>query len=217
MANKLTSRDIEIVKHIDTYGFLTFSQAYKIWFSKCNYGYDVARRRLKAICDLGYIKMHKTKLDTFFFIDETYYSPSEHMILTMDVYASLIMLGCEILYYKREQPWVDGARRSDAYAIFNFDHNTYSLCIEVLQGTAINNAPSSFNNSLNVKYKQIIASKEPHELFKKVTGFADADNVEPSILIVDVRLDFIKDEWDLPNFTTYAVNESLDKIAKVLI
>lgn len=187
----MTLRDKEIVRFVEDFDFITITQCYNIWFSSQKYGYDLARKRLSKIEKEGYLKSYKDSSmygsEKIFFIDNKYAGVSRHTILAQNVYSEFIRLGAKTILYKREQRWLDGKYRSDAYMCFSISDKMYSICIEIIRGTA-GKPFASERDKMADKYNDIILNNnEPLTLIND--KFSESgivlDDIDTSVLIVD--------------------------------
>jgi len=211
----LVKRDKDIISHIDEFGFLTISQAFLIWFSDINYGYDLARKHLTKIEKARYIQGYKPKgnmenlyAEKIYFMDDKYAIPTKSMVLAMNVYAEIIRLGANMIYYHREEPWQDRKYRSDAYAIFNVDRKIYSAAIEIINTTKW----TAHKKSLSSKYKDIFSTNEPLEKMKTITNFNK--NFDPPKLVI---VSEIKTQMILEDIKQISVDYSLKGLIKMII
>lgn len=188
---QITSRDREIIKYVTKYGYITIAQAYQIWFNDCNYGYDIARKRLTACVENGYLRttrdFYGATTENIYFIEKDFSTISRHMLLIMDVYAKISKIGGDIKYFKREQNWCERAYRSDAFVIYTFEGFLYSLCVEVLdKGTSTRQNHEITVNNLTRKYNSVINSEGYKEIGKKLNIPEEAlDCLKPDLLIID--------------------------------
>jgi len=96
----LTPRDREIISFIDNIGYATIQNIANIFFNQNKFSYDLSRKRLKKIKDMGeYIKCFQN-LET----NETIYVPynstkkkvSIHDVMVLNYICKLRLLGCNI-------------------------------------------------------------------------------------------------------------------------
>lgn len=162
----LNERDLKIIRYVESFGFVTISQCYKMFFRDRAYGYDLARKRLVKLQEQGHLYSHIDYLEKYpekiYFIDENYISPSKHTILVMNALAEVYKLDAEVRYFSREQEWLDGERRSDGYIIFRINNYFYQLFVEIEGGTTKKKVSrETVTEDFNQKYTDIIDSKEP--------------------------------------------------------
>lgn len=90
----ITERDRIILEYLREYKFITLEQLRKMFFKDTKQGYNIARRRMGVLIDLGYIRSDKSKFNkkNIYRINnniEKVNMPSEIEIITMDVLAEL--------------------------------------------------------------------------------------------------------------------------------
>lgn len=218
----LNARDAKIIRHIESYGFITISQCYKMFFNNRNYGYDLARKRLAKLQEQGYMFSHIDYLEKcpekIFYIDETYSTPKRHTIVIMNAFAEMIRLGAEPLFFKREQKWLNGKRRSDGYLLFKINSYIFQLFIEVESATTNKKTSREIIvEDFNKKYTDIFSSGEPNELIKSILNLSDNDEINPinRILVIDDVSHIIP--WYVDGVTLLQSDISLNKISQILI
>lgn len=168
----LNERDLKIIRYIETYGFVTISQCYKMFFKDRAYGYDLARKRLAKLQEKGHLLSQIDYLEKnpekIYYIEEENSSPSKHTIMIMNCLAEVYKLDSNVRYFAREQEWLDGKRRSDGYVLFNINNYVYQLFIEVEGATTKKkHSRQEILDDFNKKYTDIISSEEPLHLAYK--------------------------------------------------
>ena len=212
---KLTKRDISVIKYVEKYGFVTIKQAANFAFNNNEYATDIARRRLNAIVELGYLQTTTIGSTKVFYIEDKYANVSLHMIVTMNLYSSLIRYGAEILYFKREQSWLEGQRRSDAFCIFKRCGYYYAVAEETLESSSRSRGetPYTHNSKYTAKYRTIMNTNEHNKLFQEVTGIDK--RIPLTLLIVDDVDHGEKWKIDVEEIETFTDNFSLDNIFQI--
>lgn len=216
----LKERDINIIKHIERYGFITIKQGYKIFFNKAGYGYDLSRKKLANLEQKGYISgfldYFSNTGEKIYYIEDKFKNPSKHTVLVMDTFSEIVKLGAEVLFFKREQKWLDGERRSDAYSVFKIGDYLYELFIEV-EGSGSHKRYTRENiiADFNKKYTEIIQSKEPQLIINDIFGSKTDISSTRRILVVDNIPHVL--EWLVDDEIIVQVNSSLEGIGKLLI
>lgn len=123
----LTFKDNQILQFVEQYGGITIQQAHKLFFNT-KYGYDTARRRLKALYQEGYLKA-----DRDFLSDRLIYYKtkklSSHSILLLDFYSELVSRGAEVVLFKRE--FKASNTRADGFIIFKYKNIAKMLLVEI--------------------------------------------------------------------------------------
>lgn len=187
----MTQRDKEIVRFVEDFDFITITQCYNMWFSSQKYGYDLARKRLGKIEKEGYLKSYKdTSMygsEKIFFIDNKYAGVSRHTILAQNVYSEFIRLGATVFFYKREQRWLDGKYRSDAYICFRLSEKIHSICVEIIRGTA-GKPFATERDKMADKYSEVLLdANEPLALINSEfsKNGIQLEELDTSVLIVD--------------------------------
>ncbi len=134
----IMDRDMEIVRHLEKYHYATISQLQKIFFPHQVYSYNIVRKRLEEIEKGGYIRRpkrdHATNRNIYIYNDDKLKYPSQHRILTLDIYAEMKYMGFDIEHFEVEKHWIDDKKRgvyNDAFAVFTMDNRRYHYFIEV--------------------------------------------------------------------------------------
>lgn len=123
-------RDKNILRFIEDYKSITIFQAYRIFFNKCKFGYDVSRKRLKILCDMGILKQGKNPLtnEIIYYFDKQI---SPHDLLLLDFYSLLIFNGAKILEFKKFPRYYEGSKYIEPDAFFRYSFNN------VIQGVFV--------------------------------------------------------------------------------
>ena len=130
----LTPRDREIINFIDDIGYATISNIASLFFSQNKFSYDLARKRLKKIKDIGdYIKSFINSETT-----ETIYVPynsnkkkvSIHDVMVLNYACKLKLLGCNIENIELE-PMFNNVVKPDALVQFTFNGYRFHQLIEM--------------------------------------------------------------------------------------
>ncbi|MPQ45370.1 hypothetical protein GBZ86_16830, partial [Clostridium tarantellae] len=121
---------------MERYGFITIKQASRIWFRTKKDSYNLAQRRLSACvkCDQLKVNIQRFKQDdcNIYYLKDDYSRVSRHTMKIMDIFIELQLMGAKVSYFKREENWLEGRYRSDAFAIINMEGYIIPLFIEVL-------------------------------------------------------------------------------------
>lgn len=123
----LTDKDYEILEFVKQYGGITINQC-KSLFYNTKYGYDTAKRRLRALHQEGYLKADRDFLSNKI-IYYNYKKLSSHSILLLDFYSRLIGEGAEVVLFKRE--FKTPGARADGFVIFKYKNTAKMLLVEV--------------------------------------------------------------------------------------
>lgn len=209
----LTPRDKSIIFHIEKYGFCTIGQAYSIWFSTNRYGYDLARKHMAKCCKAGHIKGYRPTNNIYtekvYYIEDKYARPTKSMVMAMNVYAELIRLGADMIYFKREEPWFSGAYRSDAFVICSIGKSIYSSCVEIANTTKLSYA--AHRNHLIKKYADIYEDDEPLKKLMDITNLARS--FSPPKLITISEIANVKLEID--GIEVISLDYTLQKLSQI--
>jgi hypothetical protein len=219
----ITNKDVEIIKYIEEFGFITIGQCYEIWYRDRKYGYDLARKELNKLIKAQYLNGYKDTgniyAEKIFFLEDKFKRPSRSMILVQNVYSELCKLGAEILYFKREEEWLKqennnhGKYRSDGFVIFNLGGYVYSSFIEVIDCFS----SVSYNlqkKQLSNKYQDIYDSREATNKIKQITNI-DKEFMFPTLLIVD-EVDH-KSTFEMEDVNIVKTNFKLEKLSTIFI
>jgi len=129
----LTQRDREIISFIDNIGWATINNISDMFFSQNKFSYDLARKRLKKIKEIGdYIKCFVNSETT-----ETIYVPynsskkkvSIHDVMVLNYVCKLKLLGCKI--EKTEIEPMFNNIKPDALVQFTFNGYRFYQLIEM--------------------------------------------------------------------------------------
>lgn len=129
----LTPRDREIISFIDDIGWATIQNISDMFFSPNNFSYDLARKRLKKIKEMGeYIKCFINSETT-----ETIYIPynstkkkvSIHDVMVLNYICKLKLLGCKIENTEIEP--IFNNIKPDALVQFSFNNYRFYQLIEM--------------------------------------------------------------------------------------
>lgn len=123
----LTRRDREILTFIEDYKSITLNQAQYIFF---NGNYECARRRLKQLENMNFIK----SLPNALLNSKTYFNIKllkDHDLLTIEFISSIKKLGANIIEFKTQPTYLDKKIRPDAKIVFEYNDNVYFVLLEV--------------------------------------------------------------------------------------
>lgn len=123
----LTKRDREILTFIEDYKSITLSQAQYIFF---NGNYECARRRLKQLENMNFIK----SLPNALLNSKTYFNAKllkDHDLLTIEFIAAIKKIGANIIEFKTQPTYLDKKIRPDAKIVFEYNDNVYFILLEV--------------------------------------------------------------------------------------
>jgi hypothetical protein len=196
----LTDRDMMILKHVETFNFITINQTVDMFFNTKS-GYDMARRRLNKLIQSNYLKATRNN-DTnekIYYIDN-FKNVSLHRMLLMNYYSKLISFGVEMKTFEKEKEWNNGSIRSDGFCIFKYGGYTFYQFIEIIV---------SHNDSNLVKYDKLYKSKTVQKLYSL------SDDIFPTLIAIDNATH--KKPVELENTKVILLDFSLKSVAQVFI
>lgn len=118
----LMQRDKNILRYLEDYHAITISQCGQIFFNHSRHHYDLARKRLKKIEDMGLIRYYTNHVTN----EKVYYLERKlppHDIYLMNVYAALRHSRADIIEFVKECRFLEGKVRADAF--FRFSYGGY--------------------------------------------------------------------------------------------
>ena len=174
MATLITDRDKKIIKHMEQYKYATLEHIQKIFFREQANSYNIARRRMAAIREAGYVKCERDPALNrlvYWYNDKGIKMPSRHRLIVLDVLAELHYMGCNILNFDIEKQWMGGKVRSDAFMVFALRNTRCHYFVEVCTS----------HNDLNLeKYDKLLATDEVHKYIGR--------KVNPRVLCITDRM-----------------------------
>jgi hypothetical protein len=219
----ITKKDVEIIKYVEEFGFITIGQCYEIWYRDRKYGYDLARKELNKLIKEQYLNGYKDTgniyAEKIFFIQDKYKRPTRSMIIVQNVYSELCKLGAEILYFNREEEWLKsennnhGKYRSDGFVIFNLGGYVYSSFIEVVDCFSTVSYTLQ-KKQLTTKYIDVLESGEAVDKIKEVTR-VNKEFSFPTLLIAD-EIDH-KTDFEIEDINIVKTNFKLEKLSRIFI
>ena len=123
----LTERDRKVLNFIEKYKSISINQASNIFF---NTSYEGARRRLKQLEEMKYIKSYILK-DTK---EKAYYMNkklSKHDLLVNDFIGEIKKRGGDIIQFITQPTYLNKKIRPDAFIIFSLKEMVYFILLEV--------------------------------------------------------------------------------------
>jgi hypothetical protein len=187
----LVQRDKKILIFIEQFGSISIYQCAKIFFSQANQSRDLARKRLRKLYDMGLLKYYTNPLsnERMYCVDKKI---SPHTTFLLDVYASFVESGANILEFYKEPQWLDGKYRSDGFFLVEYNGKKRICCVEV---------DVTHTTDLN-KYQEIYDSNI----------FQDKFGIFPLIIIVgeEIYPNNI-DSFDIV-FLDYKLNKFVEKV-----
>ena len=195
----ITDRDIKIISFIENIGYATINHINLMFFSNSKYGYDLARKRLKKISEMGkYIKAISNKETSeliYIPFDSKIKGVSIHNIKVIDYVCNLNKLGCTINMIELEP--VFNTIKPDAYLQFEFNGYLYHQLVEVQMRHDV------------VDLTRFVPFDTVDSILQKT------DNVMPNIIIIqNTNKDYEKD--NITQFSIIQLSLDMENIAKVL-
>lgn len=195
----ITDRDKEIIDFIELIGFSSINNIANMFFTNQKYSYDLSRRRLKKISEMGkYLKSFRnSETNEIIYIpcDSKIKRISIHNVKILEYICKLKTLGCEIKETEIEP--IFGNTIPDAFVKFEFERIEYNQLLEV---------------ELRHDYVDLKRYKKPeviNSILERTEGYA------PDLVIVqDTNKDYNKENDT--DFRLYQLKTSLDGLAKVL-
>jgi hypothetical protein len=125
-----------MLKHLEKYNGFTIIQAGLMFFPKTRLNYDYARKRLCLLHERGLVRRYTSDItDEYIYYDyDAKKPPREHEIFAMMPYSLLKYYDANILYYKRDQRFMNDKIRPDAFMIFEFNGIKKAIILEVNLG-----------------------------------------------------------------------------------
>lgn len=149
----LSKTDKQLMIYLEKYHAITIKQAQR-HFYKSEYGYDVAKKRLKQLEDRGLLQSYINVVtnEKIYFTDR---KVSAHDLYTFDFYSKLVEHGCENIEFIKEPRFLKGLIKPDAFFTFEYNESLYFILLEVdLTHTSM----SKFQ-----LYEKLFRDKELHE------------------------------------------------------
>lgn len=128
----------EIQKYLEEHDFITIDQCRRVFYNTESSGYDLARRKLKAMCDAG--KVNRYRPTTNINEKAIYYyknpTPTKSRIALMDFYAEMKSSKRDIVYFKPEFHIADSKYSVDGIMVYkdkdcDGDYAYFPLILEV--------------------------------------------------------------------------------------
>lgn len=172
-----TEEDHAILRHVEEYHSITIDQCTKMFYSYQKYGNQMAGRHLSKLVKYGKLKMTKDKETS----QNVYYvtrALRTHDLMIMDVYASLIESGAQIVYFNTPQSWQTTKELiSDAFVFFYLENKPYFRIIEIAR----------FKGIEIEKYHKLYDSGEVQVICNELYLHAGGTtiNVFPKLIVVD--------------------------------
>lgn len=203
----ITDRDHQVMKFIEDYGSITISQTQMMFYNTQNYGYDIARRRLKKLVGYGKIKVSRDMAGN----ENVYYTDkklSYHDLLVLDYYAKIISLGAKKIYFKPRMYWMNNTMISDAFFIYDIGGRVFFNIVEVVRTHGIDKE----------KYLKLYKDGEPQKyssaIYEKMGG--PPINDFPRVILID-NVSHKKDLFIHKDINIYQLDFGLNNLSRVLM
>lgn len=121
----LTQNDKNMLKFMERYGGLTIRQAYKIFYNNKKSGEQMARKRLRKLCDFGFIKYFTNPASeerVYYYLDNAK-KLCPHDVYLLDFYSNLVFYGSEVLEFRKEPSYELGERRIQPDGFFKYKYH----------------------------------------------------------------------------------------------
>lgn len=126
----LTQRDKNILRHLEDHEAITIFQCYQLFFRDSRYGFDLARKRLKQLETMKYIR-HYTNTATKEYVYYIDHKLSAHDLYIMNFYSTLIYEGAKVLQFKKLEPFMNGLIIADAFIEYIYGNYVDDVIVEV--------------------------------------------------------------------------------------
>lgn len=125
----LTQRDKNILIFLEKHHATSIKQAYRMFYYETKTGYDVARKRLKQLEDMGLMKsyINLATNEKIYFGDRKL---SAHDLYVMDFYSLLFTYECEDIKITNTPRYLNGLVVPDALISFKYDNSLYYILLE---------------------------------------------------------------------------------------
>jgi hypothetical protein len=128
----LMERDKNILRHIEKYKSITLTQCSKIFYRNHKQAYYQARKRLSILYKNKYLKKYRKdpRSETIYFLNKHL---SYHDLKVFDIYADLINMGADILFFKTKYRINNpsGYREIDALIECKYNGYFYPIILEI--------------------------------------------------------------------------------------
>lgn len=169
MAFRYTQVTRNILNFIDEYGFITINIAASIFYKGNSNPVHQARVKLSTLYKNGALTRYKNEFGEYIY--QIYKkSIGDHNYYIMKLYGYLFA-NFEIVYFKPEQVWLGGKRRSDAHIIIHNGKKRVGLLVEF----------EKFHATSQDKLDEMFNSGEIQRWYK---DNYDVDNYYPTTLFV---------------------------------
>lgn len=200
----ITKRDRKILEFLREYKYVTLEQLEKMFFKETKQGYNIARRRMKALVDLGYILCNKSKINkkNIYRINDTLSKikmPTESELIMLDLLAELMYLDFEIIDFVIKE---EKNKFQDGYTKVKKNNKIANIYIDV-QLTNMNHNLEYF------KFNHLKEGKERKE------SKNNSSNVEEYIVLI-ISDKFYHDIKDIEFVKVRQVSTSLTGLEEIL-
>lgn len=115
--------------YLEKYHAISIRQAQRNFY-KSRFGYDVARKRLKQLEEMEFLKsyLNFTTNEKVFYLDR---KASSHDLYIMDFYSLLVANNCTNIEFIKEPRYLKNMIRPDGFFKFQYNGNIYFILLEV--------------------------------------------------------------------------------------
>lgn len=198
MSNNMNEKTLNILAHIQKYGFITACQCANIFYKDNKQALTMAQRKLKSLFQSKLIDRYKDRISGSFIYTHKKSTISQHDITIMDLY-SYIFNKYQVEYFKKECSWPDTKRRSDAHIIFERDDVLVAYLVEV----------DLYHSTSQRKLDEMFNKGEIHQWYRDNYS----EEFYPDVLIINATAS-TKNKSD--EYNIKCLNYNLDDIDNVL-
>lgn len=203
---RYTQKVRDILNFIDKYGFITTKVCANIFYKYNKSNIDQARRVLTKLVNNHDIVANKSAYGRELIYQFNKNLVPDHKYALINLYSDIYSIVNNVEYFKLEEQWLDGKRRSDAHIIISNTINGE----EVFKSYLIE-YDKCHKTDLK-KYEEIYDSNEVQQWYKDKYGI---DNYFPIVIIINYS-GKIKDSSD--NFNVISLDYSYtDLTHKILL
>lgn len=125
----LSKTDKQLMIYLEKYHAVTIKQARR-HFYKSEYGYDVAKKRLRQLEERGLLQSYINTVtnEKVYFTDR---KVSAHDLYILDFYSKLAEHDCKNVEFVKEPRYLKGLIKPDAFITFEYNESLYFILLEV--------------------------------------------------------------------------------------
>lgn len=188
----LTERDKKLISWLEVNHAISVKQAQSIFFKN----YEVARRRLAQLKDMGVLNSYINELtkEKIYYYDKKL---SSHDLFKHEFYRKIVEHGGEVIKFDREPRYLNGLIRADGYFEFKYNNLIYCCILEI-----------DYKHMTDTK-KMILYEK----LYKEGTLQKELE-VFPMIVILRQNIDI---RYNSTNFDCLYLDFNLSKFKEIVL